>query len=643
MPPFISLCMIVKNEEKVLGRCLDSVKNYIDEIVIADTGSTDKTKNIGASYTEKIFDFSWNDDFSAARNFVQSKASGKWIIYLDADEFVEEENFREITNQLRYMSDSIEIDAFVVTQVNFVGTLAGNVNQTPTLRIYRNDSTIRFQRKIHEQLYKINGQLSVGSLGLNIYHSGYLKNTFEEKGKNNRNVSLIKKELEIDPTNGFDHFNLGNEYLAEWKVEEALVSYQNAFKYKDTVDILWVPMAVERLIFCLIELKKYNEALGVIKDAIELWPNAADFKSQRALIFFFQNRFDDAKKELYPLIEHPKGYTIIQSLNYLEYLPYFILGRISEIDKDFVNAVYFYSKVLNYNDKDSETLKQLYPLLLRYDSEESFINFIKNNNSMKNDINRAYLLKILLDFGKIDLVEYFLKEWRIVASDGFRIKLNIIKGRFNFAKSLLNKGSLNNLLNEGWIDPYDILVLSMQLGKKELFQQLIDVNREEDFTPCISLFIDEPTTDLEKLKSHTVALIERCIKTNNFKLIDLIINNVSHYNFKAEIGNLFYRYGFVDIAMDFYSKCTDYSQLDNQVFVNIIESFRETENELDAIKWGLDAIEQNYTDYRIYKNLAQLLEKRGEIEDLLNIINWALTIYPESDFLESFRTKIKNA
>ena len=71
----ISLCMIVKNEEKILTRCLDSVADLVDEIVIVDTGSTDATKKIAANYTDKIYDFTWVDDFSAARNFAFSKSA----------------------------------------------------------------------------------------------------------------------------------------------------------------------------------------------------------------------------------------------------------------------------------------------------------------------------------------------------------------------------------------------------------------------------------------------------------------------------------------------------------------------------------------------------------------------------------------
>ena len=70
----ISLCMIVKNEERILARCLDSVKDLVDEIIIVDTGSADATKRIAAEYTDKIYDFTWIDDFSAARNFAFSKA-----------------------------------------------------------------------------------------------------------------------------------------------------------------------------------------------------------------------------------------------------------------------------------------------------------------------------------------------------------------------------------------------------------------------------------------------------------------------------------------------------------------------------------------------------------------------------------------
>ena len=87
-----SLCMIVKNEEVVLKDCLDSLRDLMDEIIIVDTGSTDRTKEIAAQYTDKIYDFEWCNDFAAARNFAFSKATGDYIYSADADEYIDEQN-----------------------------------------------------------------------------------------------------------------------------------------------------------------------------------------------------------------------------------------------------------------------------------------------------------------------------------------------------------------------------------------------------------------------------------------------------------------------------------------------------------------------------------------------------------------------
>lgn len=88
----ISLCMIVKNEERILARCLESVADLMDEIIIVDTGSTDRTREVAAGYTDRVFDFTWVDDFSAARNFAFSKATMEYIYSADADEVLDEEN-----------------------------------------------------------------------------------------------------------------------------------------------------------------------------------------------------------------------------------------------------------------------------------------------------------------------------------------------------------------------------------------------------------------------------------------------------------------------------------------------------------------------------------------------------------------------
>ncbi len=105
----ISLCMIVKNEESVLARCLDSLEGLMDEIIIVDTGSTDRTKKIAARYTDKIYDFEWIDDFSAARNFAFSKATKEYIYSADADEVLSEENRERFRVMKQVLLPEIEI------------------------------------------------------------------------------------------------------------------------------------------------------------------------------------------------------------------------------------------------------------------------------------------------------------------------------------------------------------------------------------------------------------------------------------------------------------------------------------------------------------------------------------------------------
>src|SRR3989338_2535121 len=97
----ISLCMITKNEEKYLEQCLNSVKAFVDEVVIVDTGSIDKTKEIAKRFNAKIYDFKWVDDFSAARNESLKYATKDWILVLDADEVLEEKDCLKIKELIK--------------------------------------------------------------------------------------------------------------------------------------------------------------------------------------------------------------------------------------------------------------------------------------------------------------------------------------------------------------------------------------------------------------------------------------------------------------------------------------------------------------------------------------------------------------
>ena len=105
----ISLCMIVKNEEKVLRRCLDSYLELMDEIIIVDTGSADSTKDIAAQYTDKVYEFPWRKDFAAARNYAFSKATKDYIFSADADEVLDDDNKARFRALKENLDSQIEI------------------------------------------------------------------------------------------------------------------------------------------------------------------------------------------------------------------------------------------------------------------------------------------------------------------------------------------------------------------------------------------------------------------------------------------------------------------------------------------------------------------------------------------------------
>ena len=115
----ISLCMIVKNEEDVIGRCLACVKDIVDEIIVVDTGSTDSTIEIVKKYTNQIYHFNWVDDFSKARNYAFSKASKDYIMWLDADDIILENdltNLKQLKNNFQRILNTIGIFFFLLLE-----------------------------------------------------------------------------------------------------------------------------------------------------------------------------------------------------------------------------------------------------------------------------------------------------------------------------------------------------------------------------------------------------------------------------------------------------------------------------------------------------------------------------------------------
>lgn len=231
--PKLSLCMIVKNEEKTLPVCLESVKNIVDEIIIVDTGSTDKTIEIAQSYGAKVHSFEWVDDFSAARNESLQYAVGDWILYLDADERISPDNAAKIREVIT------NSDIAAVNMIEHIPQEEGNLFKTVSsdyCRLFRNDPRIRFTGRVHEQILPavnaIGGKVLKSSI--RIEHWGYAVDESKRQNRAQRNLNLLLNDAADNPDDPFIWFNIGLTYKTLGSIDEAVRALKKAVEIPDT-------------------------------------------------------------------------------------------------------------------------------------------------------------------------------------------------------------------------------------------------------------------------------------------------------------------------------------------------------------------------------------------------------------------------
>jgi glycosyltransferase involved in cell wall biosynthesis len=214
--------MIVRDEEDVLERCLSSIHDLVDEIIIVDTGSIDKTKEIAAKFTDKIFDFEWNDHFSEARNFSFSHATQEYILFLDADDILYEkdrEKFKALKETLDPSTDS------VMMKYNIAFDQSGN----PTFSYLRN-RLVKRERQFQWE-GACHGILLVDG---NIINSDICITHKKSKSATDRNLKIYQKRLKNgDIFNSRDIFYYANELYDNRLYEESLIYYNKLLDMDD--------------------------------------------------------------------------------------------------------------------------------------------------------------------------------------------------------------------------------------------------------------------------------------------------------------------------------------------------------------------------------------------------------------------------
>ncbi|MEO6992367.1 MAG: glycosyltransferase [Lacunisphaera sp.] len=223
----LSVCLIVKDEERFIGQCLASVKGLADQIVVVDTGSTDQTKTIAQEKRAEVHSFPWNDDFSAARNEALAHANGDWVLFLDADEELPAENhaaFRAMLANESAMSWRMPI------------LDAGHEEKGHRymVRLFRNAPGLHFVGRVHEQIFpsieirRKEGGLENRIADVALRHHGYTPELIAERGKTQRNLRWLEKALSETPGDPTLLTNQGLELSRDGRIDEGLRRYQTA-------------------------------------------------------------------------------------------------------------------------------------------------------------------------------------------------------------------------------------------------------------------------------------------------------------------------------------------------------------------------------------------------------------------------------
>lgn len=343
--------MIVKNEEDNLDHCLSSIAKHMDEIIIVDTGSSDGTKEIAQKYTQKVYDYKWKDDFSAARNFSISKASNDYILVLDGDEFIQSIDINEVKRL-------IEDNPFKIGRILRMNeyTRKGNLFKFQE-RVNRLFSKKHYQYKgiIHEQVTKFENRKenishsdnvnidTTVNIPISVLHGGYEGNLEVRRKKTGRNIKLLEKALFQNENDPYILYQLGKSYYMEEMYDIACNYFEQALSFDLNTKLEYVQDMVESYGYTLINTEQYDTALGLL-NIYDEFRHSADFVFLIALILMNNGKINEAIDEFKKATQLPKAK--MEGIN--DYLSYYNIGVIYECLEAYEKAKYYYQNSGSY-------------------------------------------------------------------------------------------------------------------------------------------------------------------------------------------------------------------------------------------------------------------------------------------------------
>ena len=448
----VTLTMIVRNEAANLEACLNSVAGQVDEIIIVDTGSTDNTREIARRYTDKLYNYAWNGDFSTARNFALEQATSEWILYLDADEQLAA-GTGLVKDLITGNNQDKQVEAFLLPLNNPTSDSTGQYNRFLVLRLFKNNGRYRFRGNIHEQVVITENNVVDIAPGPVIKHK--IITGKERNRKRGRNLALLKKACTGDRENPFLQYYLGVEWMMLGKPQQALPHLRHAYRELTDINLLFRSPALRYLVICLHALGKIDEAISLCREAAERYPDYTD-------IYYLGGVLLEEKQEYQTAIEQfnravkcgtpPALYSHMHGTD--SFLAYYHLGHCHEMLGKTGVARDYYKQALDINPGHTYPVYNLFPLLLAKYGPVSTLAYYRDKNFWKNIELAAISANLFYIAGYPHLACRCLEGWGINIPEEIRFylgKYNIYSGRLEEGLEYLSKIPEGNLYPEAQI------------------------------------------------------------------------------------------------------------------------------------------------------------------------------------------------
>lgn len=445
----ISLCMIVKNEERVLADCLKSAQPFFKQIVIVDTGSTDRTIEIARSFGAEVHEMEWPDSFSAARNESLRHARGKWIFWMDADDTLPW-NCGEQLLECAIQAPP-EIAAFLVA-VQFVEDTPNMGTRVDHVKLFRNGKGIHFDGRIHEQniasIRATGGEIARTQAF--VFHSGYDTTKRGQEGKRVRDEKLLKLDLADDPKHPFKNFNMGMTCHYCGQHDEAIEWLDKSIELAaDGESHLRKAYALKSM--SLFHLGRSGEALSAALRGLQVVGDDAELHFRAGYILAHMGRHEEAKQHYLAVENDRQDHFDSLNVGILGCHRFLNLGGICMQQGNYPEARQWFLKSLESNPQFLQSALSLFDAAMQHSDAQMAQLALQHIQAVAGKSEDWVNLQVAYheSWGGLQASEMFLRQEVTVSPRASAVRLALARKLLSQGREAEAAGHLQELVKQG--------------------------------------------------------------------------------------------------------------------------------------------------------------------------------------------------